>query len=578
MGIEMKKILFVLSLCLLFLSAQSQDIRNNFSRAKEQFRIGNFNQASQLFASVAELTSGNPYLNYAIFYQGLSQFNAGNISAARDLFVQLETKSPGWERREDLYYWLAKSEFELGKFPQGFNALEKIRSASVKEDANAMEAKYVAAIESVDQLENLYRSYPDNARLGLELAQRLIVNTDRTSEARVKVIREKFNFKVEELIDSPVATEMKNSYNAALILPFSLHLLKSGGTYRNSQYMDFYAGMQLANRQLRTQGVNINLFNYDNAGREVTSISTILNKPEVKGMDFLVYHQLGGTQEDVAAYASQNLMPLVLPLGGGVEDIEDNPWALMMRPGNETLSQKMVEFVNSTSSTKNAVIIYSTSKRDEEIANAYKTKAEELGYRIVMMEEVSGTDGSSIFQRLTQTRQVPAPTRDNPSATRAVPAMSKEEIGHIFLATENPAVIVRAMSTLTIRGDKVPTFGFDTWLDISNISETQLEQLGVYLVGYNGVQFGGETLKKFRDDYVKAYGIMPTNYSSFGYDAMLLIGKAIKKYGTQFHIGLKSEGLILEDVLSGYQFNQMIDNQYVPIFKLTNGVLKVVNE
>ncbi len=574
----MKRILLVLSLCLLFLSVDAQDIRNNFSRAKEQFRIGNFNQASQLFASVAELTSGNPYLNYAIFYQGLSQFKAGNVSAARDLFVQLETKSPGWERREDLYYWLAKSEFELGKYPQGFNALEKIRSASAKEDANLMEAQYVAAIESVDQLENLYRSYPDNARLGLELAQRLIVNTDRNSEARVKVLREKFNFKVEELIDTPVATEMKNSYNAAVVLPFSLHLLKAGGTYRNSQYMDFYAGLKLANRQLRTQGININLFNYDIESREISSPSSILNRPEVKGMDFMIYNQLGGTQENVAAYASENLMPLVLPFGGGVEDIVDNPWALMMRPGNETLSKKVIEFADKSFNNKNAVIIYSTSKRDEEIANAYKKTAEELGFRVVMMEQISGPDGSSIFQRLSETRQMPAPTRDDPNATRAVPTMKKEEIGHIFLATENPAVIVSALSLLTIRGDKVPTFGFDTWLDRSNISELQLERLGVYLVGYNGVQFGGETLKKFREEYVRSYGTMPTTYSSFGYDAMLLIGKAIKEYGTQFHIGLKSEGLILEDVLSGYQFTQQIDNQYVPIFKLTNGVLQAVNE
>ncbi|MGE0930622.1 ABC transporter substrate-binding protein [Peijinzhouia sedimentorum] len=574
----MKRILLVLSLCLLFLSVDAQDIRNNFSRAKEQFRVGNFNQASQLFASVAELTSGNPYLNYAIFYQGLSQFKAGNISAARDLFVQLETRSPGWERREDLYYWLAKSEFELGKYPQGFNALEKIRSASAKEDANAMEAEYVATIESVEQLESLYRSYPDNARLGLELAQRLIVNTDRNSQARVKVLREKFNFKVEELINTPVATEMKNSYNAAVVLPFSLHLLKSGGTYRNSQYMDFYAGLKLANRQLRTQGININLFNYDIESRDISSPSSILNRPEVKGMDFMIYNQLGGTQENVATYASENLMPLVLPFGGGVEDIVDNPWALMMRPGNETLSKKVIEFADKSFNNKNAVIIYSTSKRDEEIANAYKKTAEELGFRVVMMEQISGPDGSSIFQRLSETRQMPAPTRDDPNATRAVPAMTKEEIGHIFLATENPAVIVSALSLLTIRGDKVPTFGFDTWLDRSNISELQLERLGVYLVGYNGVQFGGETLKKFREEYVRTYGTMPTTYSSFGYDAMLLIGKAIKEYGTQFHIGLKSEGLILEDVLSGYQFTQQIDNQYVPIFKLTNGVLQAVNE
>lgn len=574
----MKRIVIVLSISLLFLSADAQDIRNNYSRAKEQFRIGNFNQASQLFASVAELTSGNPYLNYAIFYQGLSQFKAGNISAARELFIQLETRSPGWERREDLYYWLAKSEFELGKYPQGFNALEKIRSASAKEDANEMEASYVSRIESIEQLESLYRSYPDNARLGLELTQRLIVNTDRTSEARVKVLREKFNFKVEELIETPVATEMKNSYNAAVVLPFSLHLLKTGGTYRNSQYMDFYAGLKLANRQLKTQGININLFNYDIESRDISSPTTILNRPEVKGMDFMIYHQLGGTKENVAKYASENLMPLVLPFGGDVADIEENSWALMLRPGNETLSKKVIEYANATLNNKNAVIIYSTSKRDEEIANAYKKVAEELGFKIVMMEQVSNPDGSTTFRRLSQTRQVPSSNRNDPNATRTVPSMSKEEIGHVFLATENPAVIVSAMSLLTIRGDRVPTFGFDTWLDISNISETQLESLGVYLVGFNGVQFGRPTLEKFRNEYVRAYGTMPTNYSSFGYDAMLLIGKAIKEYGTQFHLGLKSEGLILEDVMSGYQFTQKIDNQYIPIFKLTNGVLQAVNE
>ena len=287
-GNKMKKILFLLRFCLLILSVVAQDIRNNFSRAKEQFRIGNFNQASQLFGSVTELKSGNPYLNYALFYQGLSQLKAGNPSSARDIFVRLESQSPGWERREDMYYWLAKSEFELGKFPQGFNALEKIQSASAKEDANAMEAQYVASIESVEQLENLYRSYPDNARLGLELAQRLIVNTDRNSEARVKVLREKFNFKVEELINTPVPTEMKNSYNAAVILPFSLHLLNAGGRFRNSQYMDFYAGLKLANRKIKAQGININLFNYDNAGRENLPASIILNKAEVKGMDFMI--------------------------------------------------------------------------------------------------------------------------------------------------------------------------------------------------------------------------------------------------------------------------------------------------
>ena len=101
--------------------------------------------------------------------------------------------------------------------------------------------------------------------------------------------------------------------------------------------------------------------------------------------------------------------------------------------------------------------------------------------------------------------------------------------------------------------------------------------MGVLMVGQNYFDFSSEVVANFKSEYIEKYNVLPTQFSYDGYEAMMIFGKQLIKYGNYFQHGLYTSGLVKGELFYGFDYTNSNDNQLVPILKLEKLDLKMLN-
>jgi ABC-type branched-subunit amino acid transport system substrate-binding protein len=98
----------------------------------------------------------------------------------------------------------------------------------------------------------------------------------------------------------------------------------------------------------------------------------------------------------------------------------------------------------------------------------------------------------------------------------------------------------------------------------------------VALASPNFTSLSNPAVLDFRKRYISRYGVLPTDYSTMGYEFVMVIGKILSQYGANF-LDTMAPGDFVEGVLmQGFKMSAMRDNELVPFVMLRNGQLKVV--
>ena len=567
----MKLFFFLLLSFTISYSSAGQDLRNQFALGKEQLRLGNYSRAISLFETVEKASETNPYRSYAQFYKGISALRQGNAEQARSILVDLERAQPGWERRDELLFWIAQAEFALEKFPLAIEALTKIRNPAVRQDGDLMQKAVFAGISSQARIEELYRSFPDNRELARRMVQLLATSNDAADRSRSALLVERFGLENEISVRATVEPVKKDVYHIGLLLPQTLHLVTAGGQVRNTIYLDFISGFRLGIEALKKRGVNLEVFAYDTRSTAYPNQEALLNLKEVKGMDVLVYHQNDEGLRVAMELGQETGQKILAPLAASSSDLMDN--VLLAKPSNETLARIASRHALELTESRNAVIIYGNGDRDRNLAESYRKEMEALGFTIRFMEMVTGPESTTIFDRLIATKPEPIPGSEDENATIEVPVIPRDELGHVMVASETPAIIASTVSALTRRADKVPLIGLDTWLANGWISPSQAETLGVSLLGFYAMNAAAEESDLFREEYISRFANFPAPYAYFGYDAAMVLGDALDIFGLDFISGILAESERSFRHLSTYRFLNSQDNQFVPIYRVVDGKL-----
>src|SRR5688572_20596253 len=111
--------------CLSFVNcaAAQTDYKQQYSIAKRLYTDGKYNLAQESFKSLIPYSQGNPYSEYASFYYALSAYRQGFLAVAKDMFSQIKTLYPNWDKIDEVNLWLAKIHFDSKDHFQGLRML-----------------------------------------------------------------------------------------------------------------------------------------------------------------------------------------------------------------------------------------------------------------------------------------------------------------------------------------------------------------------------------------------------------------------------------------------------------------------
>ena len=556
---------------------RAQDFKRQYKNAKDFLKEGKYNLAMESFKPLLVYDKNNPYLEYASFYYALAALKQGYIAVARDMFVQIKKLYPDWDQQNEVNYWLAKIYFDKGEFFQAMNTLRDVKQEDYieKEEVARLKRHYFNRIEDPEVLRMLWEEYPSDPDIGRSLA-RAIAQQPFAQQDRVlldtvirafQLPREKYG------AASNVQPVLKDHYNVSLLFPFLTATLDPSPVKKKNQLvLDLYEGMRIANDTLSKMGVNISLLAYDTE-RDPAVLRRLLDKDEVKNTDLLVGPIFREEIKPVLEFSEKYQVNMINPVSNNSEFVGQNPFSFLYQPSLETLGRRSAELLAKRIRNKNCMVFYGDQLKDSIQAASFLTRAKDLGLNVVWAERFQKETAARIITILA------TPTEfdefKNPSQWK----LALDSIGSIYVASDNPLIYTKVISSVESRGDSVIIVGSEAWLDNPSVDLNKYEKLHMMLTAPNFTPLNFPPFLDFRKKFIRTHGSFPPeymNYCKIGYDFMMCIGQPMKQYGVYFQDGWKKDGKVASGLTSGYRLSPQRDNDEFPFIYFRRGEMHPV--
>jgi hypothetical protein len=553
-----------------FTNSFSQDFKKQFRKAKELFKDEKYSESMDAFGKLSVYDKENPYNEYALFYSALSAQRLGFTTVAKSNFVQLKKLYPQWQQLNEVNYWLAKLYFDQAEYFQAMSMMSSIQEETLKPNLDSLKRYYLSKIEDVETLKMVLEENPTDQEAARSLAKAIgKQGFTHPDLPLLDSILLKYNWSREEFITVPITrTIFKDRYRVALLLPFKVTTLEpSPERKKNQPILDLYQGIRLAADSLDRAGIHLDLLSYDTE-KSVEATKSILAKEELKSTDLIIGPFFSDETKVVQEFSQTNQINLIAnPVSNNSDFLGENPYALLYQPSHETIGRKSAEMVAAKVYNKNCLVYFSDSPKDSVIAFNFIKRALELGIKVVYAEEVRKETSAGILETLAKATEYDE--WRNPLQFK----LKKDSLGSIFVASDNPLIYSKVVNSVETRGDSVLVIGEESWLEDSSIDFEKFERTRVTFVAPNYCPVDKASFLAFRKAFLKKHGTLPSDNAIRGYDLLMTLGRAIKKYGVYFQDGLLLDGPLAGELAAGFWLQTTRDNGFVPFVSFQKGEL-----
>ena len=514
------------------------------------------------FLPLTSITPGNPYTAQASYFYALAAFKANKLQEAAQMLQQLKTAYAHWVNMPEAAYLLANIFFERQEYEKALAELAGIPKATLADDKAAIKRYYLTRISDKRLFEGLVTKYPEDRTLAEIYANKLITTWySSDNKNTLERLVDRHNLDKDRYLN--VSPKRKNGYNIAALLPFQLNQDLTQSARKNQFVHDLYAGMELAQSHLQEQGIKINLFTYD-AGNDTTAVKRIMNSKDMKQMDLVIGPVYRTTAKVAARFASENNTPIINPLSQDLELAEHAPNVYLFESSVATQARQAATYAFNTFSPKTVSILFENTKDDTTFAYYYRHQFLKLGGKVRNYKKLNSNQAQA--------------------TSAAFKGLNLADLGHMAVFSDKMTAAVNATSLLQGKASQMPLVTYEKWLDINQITLRQLDNLEVYFISPKYVAKDSEAFKDFRGKYLTRYNMPPSIYAYAGFEMVNFYAKLLQQYGTNLN-----QALTEARIQPGYLYNGVgytnaaaryelrPDNQYVPITKLEDLQLVVVN-
>ncbi len=554
-------------------SVAQTDYKAQYAISKKLYSEGKYNLAMESFKKLIPYDQNNPYREYASFYYALSAYNQNFKAVAKDMLGQVKTLYPSWDKMDEVNIWLAKIHFDNKEYFQGLKLLSEIKNEKTQKETVGIEKQAINPIQDIETLKRLLEEYPKDAVIGEKLAREISKNQTQLDDQKLlESLISKFDLKKTDYISETPETIHKDVYTISVLFPFVVSTIDVSPSRKRNQFvLDMYEGMRMAVDTLSKQGIKISLRAYDTE-RNPERIKSILMMRELKSSDMIVGPLFLEENAMIQEFSHVNQINLFNPLSNNYELIKDNFYGFLFQPSYETLGSQSAEYLAATKNNRKVMVFYGESRRDSTLAASFVDKAQQSGLKVLRAERVTKETSRKIMDILA------TPTEFDEFKYPKQFTLPKDSIGSIFVASDDPLIYTKVISSVETRGDSVTIVGSENWLDQSSVDFGKYESLKVVLYAPNFSADNNPAYLNFQRKFVKEHGRNSSttsyiNYAKIGYDFMLFAGNTLKKHGVYFQDAIKRNKQVPGYLTPGYDFTAGRSNQYVSFIKFENGKL-----
>lgn len=583
-------ILFLLSINLAWAQKENSS-EARFNNGRELMNLGKFGLAMQALRPLTNSFDGNRHEKISSFYYAVSAYNDNQKYVARDMFLGLIRKYPSWKKLDEVNLWLASIYLEEGNYFIGVNHASKIKNKEIMAEAVLIKRNYLTSLNH-DKLDSLLTIYPSDKEIAANLASKIMsLPVAQQDRALLENIISVFNLdKTKYSLSEGLTSVKKNRYQVAVILPFMTDEIKDNPKHLSNEFViEIYEGLLTGASDLRNMGINISIHSYDTK-KDVDATSQILELEELKHMDLIIGPLFPEPVKLVSDFTLEHQINMINPLSSNSEIIGENPYAFLFLPSNETLGRKAAEFMSTVLENKNAFVFHGNNSRDSVMAYAYKQEIESKGFNICHIEEVATEDAKSILDLLTNTVTIEFDAAEFDSLVfedkiegnlriteKDFLVIKADSIGHVFVASTDPALVANTITGLETRGDTITLVGSEGWLDQRVVSLGGLERLNTHLIAPTYVDKTRPKYAGLNSICMESFNTYTTRNFYIGYEVIMTAGKMMNEMGNRFQFDPGINDFVSGELFQGTLYGSENCNQIVPIVKFNHSKLVVEN-
>ncbi|WP_291725770.1 ABC transporter substrate-binding protein [Bernardetia sp.] len=572
----------IASLLFIFLTNYSSaqvDYQSYYQKGKTQLANKDYSAARQSLIMVMQEDPKNGFFFPASYLYSMASYKGGDLKTAYTKISELIEKAKGAtlpaDQFQEMLYLGGVIAFESDQSLQAMTWLENIKGSKIRASIQNLKATFLPK-KSLAELKLLYQQFSKDRILSEALADKMAMQQE-ISEEEQKLLK---NIEFAYGYTSPYAKKTNNistekaikkdKYNVAVMLPFKL---KNESSAREVQsFLDLYEGMKIAQQDLESEGIKINLLPFDTEN-DAVNVRSLIELPAMKNIDMFFGPLYPTTFPIVSEFAQENNINMVNPLSYTPDLIEGKKNTYLFEPSYTTQAKAVADYSFDSLNADKAYIIYGTSRKDEIMANAYKKIVEERGGKVMAFEQIEA--GKSTFNKI---RNVLSPIASKPQRPKEGQTFKKPEgdtTSHIFVASSELAVAGSVISVLKTSMVDIPLFIDKDWLKFEQIDMNDFMDRSVFFIYTDYIS----PLKN--DDFIKKYiektNLLPSEYAYIGYESLYFFGKTMHKYGVNFQNQLQKERFRDGKVMIGQNYFGSNDNQLVPLLRFLNNRLEIVN-
>ena len=369
----------------------------------------------------------------------------------------------------------------------------------------------------------------------------------------IEITNQEIFTQIEEKKDSIAALTPQDCTRVAVVLPF---LLDSYSPNEQGRMVEYYQGLLMATEKLKRYGYSFEINTFD-SGRESNSLDNLLQSGALDNMDLIIGALYPSHNKQLAKFAQEKEIPLVIPFTSKEDEIFRNPMVYIVNTMQSYFFSEVIDHFSQKFPNANVIFVEdSTASNKKEFISALTDglKQKDIPFSTMRMETITETTGALVKQE-----------GDSLTLT-AIRSALNEEKENIFipisssastLSTIVPSLILLKNDTLAL--PKFKLFGYPEWQIYANDMRAQMYEADTYFYASFFSHYSLPEAAKFQDEYARWYdrnlqNIYP-RYGMLGYDTGYAFLLAAAKFGKE--MPNKINQVSFKPVQTGFKFERV---------------------
>lgn len=308
----------------------------------------------------------------------------------------------------------------------------------------------------------------------------------------------------------------------AVILPF---LLDSYAPSEQGRMVEYYQGFLMAVNELKNAGYSFEINTFDSGPKE-KSLSELVSSGQLDNMDLIIGAMYPNHNSELAKFAQEKEIPLVIPFTSKEDEIFRNPMVYIVNAMQSYIIPEVTARFTTTFPNANVVFVEDEAKGNKKDFIAGLT--DEL--------DNTGATHTTIAMSSLTTPELMLPT---------LKQLLKEDKENIIVPTSSSAKTLGTLLPALVQAEIIDSidvpdfklFGYPEWQIYAKDTREQMYEVETYFYATFYSHYSLPEVAEFRDKYIRWYNrdiqnIYP-RYGMLGYDTGYYFLLAVALYGKE---------------------------------------------